>query len=150
MRLTAEKDDLVSVVCHFADKYESGAEATLALRREATDGVRDYWTAVLPVPTSRLRYFFELRGRVGEPVFLSEQGFSDKPPRSDVLPQLAALLDVSVEALLSVSAMPPPRRRRGPKGKLLKAFEAASSLPRNQQTLVEQFVSTLLAQRKAG
>ena len=59
-----------------------GAEATLPLRREATDGVRDYWSAVLPVPSSRLRYFFMLRGKVGEPTFLSEQGFSDRPPRS--------------------------------------------------------------------
>ncbi len=82
MRLTAEKDDLTEVICHFADKYEFGAESKLYLRREATDGVRDYWTAVLPVPTSRLRYFFELRGKVGDPSFLSEQGFSDKPPQS--------------------------------------------------------------------
>jgi len=82
VRLTAEKDDLVEVVCHFADKYEAGGDATLALRREATDGVRDYWSAVLPVPTSRLRYFFMLRGKVGEPTFFSEQGFSDRPPKS--------------------------------------------------------------------
>ena len=82
MRLTAEKDDLVQAVCHFADKYEQGADASLAMRREATDGVRDYWTAVLDVPTSRLRYFFELRGTVGAPTYLSEEGFSDKPPRS--------------------------------------------------------------------
>ena len=82
MRLTAEKDDLVEVVCHYADKYEAGGDATLSLRREATDGVRDYWSAVLPVPTSRLRYFFMLRGKVGEPTFLSEQGFSDRPPHS--------------------------------------------------------------------
>jgi glycosidase len=82
VRLTAEKDDLVEVVCLFADKYESGAETTLPLRRESTDGIRDYWSAVLPVPTSRLRYCFMLRGKVGEPTFLSEQGFSDKPPRN--------------------------------------------------------------------
>lgn len=82
MRLTAEKDDLVRAVCHFADKYEEGAEATAQMRRDATDGVRDYWTAVLDVPTSRLRYFFELRGKVGAPTYLSEQGFSDKPPQS--------------------------------------------------------------------
>lgn len=82
MRLTAEKDDLVQAVCHFADKYQQGADASVELRREATDGVRDYWTAVLDVPTSRLRYYFELHGKVGAPTYLSEQGFSDKPPRS--------------------------------------------------------------------
>ena len=75
--------------------------------------------------------------------------FAEKPPRSDVLPKLAQLLGVSVEAILSPGATNAPARR-GPKGKLLKAFEAASALPRRQQELVEQFVSTLVAQRKAG
>ena len=76
--------------------------------------------------------------------------FADKPPRSDVLPKLATVLGVSVELLLAPAALPPPARKRGPRGRLLKAFEAASSLPKRQQQLVEQFVSTLVAQRKAG
>ncbi len=74
--------------------------------------------------------------------------YADKPPRSDLLPVLAKVLGVTVESLLSPGA--PVAQRRGPKGKLLKAFEEASSLPRRQQELVESFVSTLLAQRKAG
>ena len=73
--------------------------------------------------------------------------FAEKPPRSDVLPKLAQLLGVSVEAILSPGATDAPKRR-GPKGKLLKAFEAASGLPRRQQQLVEQFVSTLVAQAR--
>lgn len=73
--------------------------------------------------------------------------FADKPPRSEVLPKLAALLGVSVEAILSPGAASVPARR-GPKGKLLQAFEAASALPKRQQQLVEQFVSTLVAQRR--
>ena len=72
---------------------------------------------------------------------------SDKPPRSDALPKLAHVLGVKVEALLSPS-MPPGARRSGPKGRLLKVFEAAASLPRPQQQLVEQFVYTLLAQQR--
>jgi transcriptional regulator with XRE-family HTH domain len=76
--------------------------------------------------------------------------FSDKPPRSDVLPRLATALGVTVEALLAPSATPPQARTRGPKGRLLKAFEAASSLPKREQFLVEQFVSTLVALQKAG
>jgi transcriptional regulator with XRE-family HTH domain len=75
---------------------------------------------------------------------------SDKPPRSDVLPALARVLGVSVESLLSPSSPFDAARRPGPRGRLLKTFEAAASLPRSQQLLVEQFVSTLLAQRKAG
>lgn len=73
--------------------------------------------------------------------------FADKPPRSDVLPQLAKVLGVTVEAILSPGAAR-VAQRRGPKGKLLKAFEEASALPRRQQALVEQFISTLLAQHR--
>lgn len=76
--------------------------------------------------------------------------FSSKPPRSDVLPKIAAVLGVTVETVLKPSAPPPISKKRGPAGRLLKAFEAASSLPKRQQQLVEQFVSTLLAQRKTG
>jgi transcriptional regulator with XRE-family HTH domain len=76
--------------------------------------------------------------------------FSEKPPRSDVLPGLAAALDVTVEVLLKPSAPVPAPKKRGPTGRLLKAFEAAASLPKPQRQLVEQFVSTLVAQRKAG
>src|SRR6266550_4845870 len=60
VRLLCEAGDLAAVRCHFADKYAAGVEGTLSLSRETTDGVSDYWSAVLPVPTSRLRYFFEL------------------------------------------------------------------------------------------
>lgn len=76
--------------------------------------------------------------------------FSDKPPRSDVLPKLAAILGVTVEALLAPSSPPPASKKRGPRGRLLKAFEAASSLPKRQQQLVEQFVSALVAQRRGA
>ena len=75
---------------------------------------------------------------------------SEKPPRSDVLPALAKLLGVKVEALLSPTTPVSALQRPGPKGKLQKAFEAAASLPRSQQALVEQFVTTLVAQRKAS
>ena len=51
------------------------------MRREANDGVSDYWTCVLPLPTARLRYFFELVGADGARAFLSEQGFADARPR---------------------------------------------------------------------
>lgn len=76
--------------------------------------------------------------------------FSEKPPRSDALPKLAQVLGVTVEVLLKPSALPPPAKKCGATGRLLKAFEAASSLPKRQQQLMEQFVSTLAAQRKAS
>jgi transcriptional regulator with XRE-family HTH domain len=77
--------------------------------------------------------------------------FADKPPRSDVLPALSRVLGVSVESLLSPGAESSLKsKHRGPKGKLIKAFEIASSLPKKQQELVEKFVDTLAAQLKAG
>ena len=80
MRVVAEQGDLMEVRCFYADKYEPGSEAEKVLRCEASDGVRDYWTAVLPVPTSRLRYFFRLTDHAGETAFLSEHGLSRERP----------------------------------------------------------------------
>jgi len=80
VRLLCEAGDLAAVRCHFADKYAAGVEGTLSLSRETTDGVSDYWSAVLPVPTSRLRYFFELTDNAGETRFFNEHGFHDKRP----------------------------------------------------------------------
>lgn len=92
----------------------------------------------------------ELADAVGVPqTNIAFWEFSDKPPRSDVLPKLATVLGVSVVVLLAPSAPPPATKKRGPAGRLFKAFEAASSLPKRQQQLVEQFVSTLVAQRRA-
>ena len=71
---------------------------------------------------------------------------SDKPPRSDVLPKLARILGVSVEALLDVTH--PVGRRTGPVGKVRKVFEDVSELPRRQQEKVVEFVSALVEQYK--
>ena len=68
------------MLCHYADKYERGSEAEAELRREASDENRDYWTAVLPVPTNRLRYFFRLTDHAGSVCYLSEHGLTSAPP----------------------------------------------------------------------
>lgn len=76
--------------------------------------------------------------------------YSDKPPRSDVLPRLAQALGVSVDTVLSPSVT--PVHRGGPKGKVMRAFEAVSALPRTQQTKVLELVDAMIQQyrRKAG
>jgi hypothetical protein len=38
----------------------------------------------------------------------------------------------------------------GPKGRLLKAFEAVSSLPKRQQEVLLQFIESAVGQRKAS
>ena len=75
---------------------------------------------------------------------------SEKPPRSALLPKLAGVLGVSVEMLLAPWTSPPQARKRGPRSSLLPAFEQASSLPKRQQQRVEQFVFTLIAQRRSA
>ena len=93
----------------------------------------------------------ELAKIIGEPqTNVAHWEFSDKPPRSDVLPALAEALDVSVEVLLSPSAPTPSPKKRGPKGRLLRIFEVAASLPKRDQQLVERFITTLAAQRRTG
>jgi transcriptional regulator with XRE-family HTH domain len=72
---------------------------------------------------------------------------ASKPPRSDILPKLAKLLGVRVEELLGTSPVVPVGRP-GPVGKLQRAFEQATSLPRRQQQLVLEFVSTLVQRHK--
>src|SRR5947207_430755 len=74
---------------------------------------------------------------VSQPV-ISEYERDGLALRWDHLIALARLLHVSVDALLGVEQE--ATTRRGPKGRLLKAFEAASSLPKRQQQLVEHFV----------
>ncbi len=93
----------------------------------------------------------ELAQALGEPQQnVAFWEFSDKPPRSDILPRLAKTLGVTVDALLSPTA--PPQRRGGPKGNVLRAFEAVSALPRSQQAKVLELVDALVQQyrRKAG
>jgi glycosidase len=76
----AEAGDLAGVRCHFADKYAAELVGDLPLARTDTDGISDYWSAVLPMPTSRLRYFFELTDTAGEARFFSEHGFAETRP----------------------------------------------------------------------
>jgi len=71
---------------------------------------------------------------------------SDKPPRSDVLPKLADVLGVRVDALLVVDR--PPMRRGGPVGKVRRIFEEVSKLPRRHQNKVIEFVSAFVNEHK--
>jgi len=67
---------------------------------------------------------------------------SDKPPRSDVLPKLAEILGVRVEALLMPDVQ--PRRRGGPVGKVRRVFEEVSQLPKREQNKIVETVSALV------
>lgn len=75
---------------------------------------------------------------------------SDKPPRSDVLPRMAEVLGVRIEALLGSANT--PLRKGGPVGRARHVFNEVSRLPRTKQDRVLEFVSALLEQykREAG
>jgi transcriptional regulator with XRE-family HTH domain len=73
---------------------------------------------------------------------------SEKPPRSDVLPKMAKVLGVRVEALLGEEI--PRFHRSGPVGRVQKIFEEVSKLPRRQQDRIAETVSALVAQYKRG
>jgi transcriptional regulator with XRE-family HTH domain len=74
---------------------------------------------------------------------------SDKPPRSEVLPQLAEALGVKVEALLAPDEKIAAKRNGGgPKGKMKRLFEEASGLPRSQQDKIAEFLSAFVNQYK--
>jgi len=61
---------------------------------------------------------------------------SEKPPRSDILPQMAQIFGVTIEEILRVPQAPTLKRRSGPVGKLQRIFEQVSRLPRPQQEKV--------------
>ncbi len=69
------------------------------------------------------------------------------PPRSDVLPKMAKALGVRVEEILGDTPLNAVRKP-GPVGKLQRVFELASELPRRDQLLVAEFVSTLVQRHK--
>jgi transcriptional regulator with XRE-family HTH domain len=71
---------------------------------------------------------------------------TDKPPRSDVLPKLAKVLGVSLEALLgdhsAPQKLPSLASAPGPAGQVQRAFEEVRRLPRRQQ---QKIIDVVLA-----
>lgn len=74
--------------------------------------------------------------------------WSDKPPRSDLLPKLAKAFGVRLEDLLVSAAPHPIARRKGPVGEVQRTFEEVTKLPRKQQRKVLEMVQALVEQYK--
>jgi len=72
----------------------------------------------------------------------------DKPPRSDLLPELARILNVSVDDLLGVASKPSPKG--GPEGRAKRIFSEVSKLPRRQQRKIVDVVEALVMQSHSG
>jgi transcriptional regulator with XRE-family HTH domain len=74
---------------------------------------------------------------------------SDKPPRADLLPALAKIFHVPIDALIANSANKVfPSLKSGPVGKVRRVFDEVSKLPRNQQDKIVEFVSFFIKQYK--
>jgi hypothetical protein len=75
--------------------------------------------------------------------------WSDKPPRSDLLPKMAKAFGVRLEELLVVATADQPiARRKGPIGEVQRTFEEVTKLPRRQQRKVLEMVQALVEQYK--
>lgn len=70
---------------------------------------------------------------------------SEKPPRSDVLPKMAAVLGVRVEDILDADGRIEKSAKNGrPAGKLRQAFEEVARLPRRQQEKIVEFITAFV------
>ena len=78
--------------------------------------------------------------------------WSEKPPRGEVLPQLAQALNVSLEELVGsgTGARRTADKRPGPIGEMQKTFEAARKLPRKQQRKIIEVVNALVREFGRG
>jgi transcriptional regulator with XRE-family HTH domain len=78
--------------------------------------------------------------------------WSDKPPRSDLLPKMAKAFGVRLEDLIVSTANQSLAKRKGPVGEVQRTFEAVTQLPRKQQRKVIEMVQALVDQynRKAS
>lgn len=82
-----------------------------------------------------------------QPTNISFWERTGKTPRSEVLVDMARVLGVSVEQLLG--EIPARKGQSNPAGKLGRAFEAVSKLPRRQQQKIIEVVEALVAQGQA-
>lgn len=74
--------------------------------------------------------------------------WSDKPPRADLLPHLAQILNVTLEDLVGPvrTAERAATKRPGPVGELQRTFEAVRKLPRKQQRKIIEVVNALVTE----
>lgn len=74
--------------------------------------------------------------------------WSDKPPRSDILPKMAKALSVRIDQLLVQNTDTALTKPPGPIGEVQRTFEEVRKLPRKQQRKVLEMVQALVAQYK--
>jgi len=78
--------------------------------------------------------------------------WSEKPPRSNILPKMAKALGVPIDALLVGHTTGSLAKHSGPVGEVQKVFEEVRKLPRSQQRKIVGIVAAIVDQyrRKAS
>lgn len=74
--------------------------------------------------------------------------WSDKPPRSDLLPKMAKVLGVRVDNLIVTDGSAALTSRPGPVGEVQRIFEEVRRLPRSQQRKIVEMVDAVVEQYK--
>lgn len=74
--------------------------------------------------------------------------WSEKPPRAELLPEIAALLGVTVDDVLHQTRSRRPGTKPGPIGEVQKNFEEVRRLPRKQQRRIVETVQALVNEYK--
>jgi len=106
---------------------------------------------------SRLHTAREAKGlsqaQVADKLGISQQSYAAWERRHvaltpDRLAQVAAILEISVDALLGNA--PIKTKQSGPVGKARQIFEEVSTLPRHHQDQIVKVVTALVAQAKAS
>ncbi len=73
---------------------------------------------------------------------------ASRPPKGDILPQLATILKVSISDLLQCDseAKPQKKKHRGPTSRVEKLMDQVAKLPRRKQQKIADVVEALIAQ----
>ena len=71
---------------------------------------------------------------------------SARPPKGDLLPQLADILKVSIADLLQCDVEAKPQKKRGPASRVEKLMGEVSKLPRRKQQKIADVVEAMIAQ----
>lgn len=81
IRLRTKRGNVAQAQLECGDKYNwDKYNESIAMEQFASDGLFDYWQAVISPRFRRVVYYFALYGEAGETVYFLEKGFFDTPP----------------------------------------------------------------------
>lgn len=83
IRIETKKDDAARVILHVQDKYlplkMMDTRREYSMEKLCSDGMIDYYEAVIELDVVCLRYFFEIEDAAGKTVYYGNHAFFDEP-----------------------------------------------------------------------